>query len=202
MKLEVGHLIDWPFLCDCTVDILVCFDENYFLSVFVHKCSTDIVVFPSLVCGFDRWIPLDGTLLRVAFLLMYVYCCFRHAQWLVTYFTVFWWSYTEWVWHDLLVNSLCIRPVRCYDNIVYRDNFSNIAVQNSFCSLSRYLPLKYNMLKAKPKYKIQLSPCGAWNLPMWLASCSEAVNKRVPTRGKHTTPFSGYMAIRKWRQLP
>ena len=120
----------------------------------------------------------------------------------VAYFTVFWWSYTEWVWHDLLVNSLCIRPVRCYDNIVYRDNFSNIAVQNSFCSLSRYLPLKYNMLKAKPKYKIQLSPCGAWNLPMWLASCSEAVNKRVPTRGKHTTPFSGYMAIRKWRQLP
>ena len=39
------------------------------------------------------------------------------------------------------------------------------------------------------------------NIPMYLASCNEAVNMKMPTRGKQTPPFSGFMAIIKWRQV-
>ena len=84
--------------------------------------------------------------------------------------------------------GLCDIITSCITIISLISRYNHFACYRNNCHRNN------NVLKVRPKRKIQVHVV----LPMQLASCNEAVNKKAPTQGKRTMLFSGFMTVRKW----
>ena len=91
-------------------------------------------------------------------------------------------SFHEWNEQFCIHENFCpgmhhvhMKPVWYYDNIVYWDTI--------FFACYRDNSHRNNVLKVRPKCKIQVHVIMVLhlNLPMWLACCNEAVNKKALT---------------------